>query len=90
MSFEPLPQRIEQGVSRYAEQQHISHDEAVLELIETGLQLVLPTQNKLLGKNPAEELIGLFSSPDDWVFMDEVVTIAYEGRKAAASREFPG
>ena len=38
MSFEPLPQNLEQGVNRFAQQQHVSHDEAVLILIETGLR----------------------------------------------------
>jgi predicted nucleic acid-binding protein len=30
MSFEPLPTDLEQGVEQYAEQWHVSHDEAVL------------------------------------------------------------
>lgn len=37
MSFEPLPTSLEQGVNRFADEQHISRDEAVLKLIQTGL-----------------------------------------------------
>ena len=86
MSFEQLPQELEQGVKRFAQELHVSHDEAVLRLIETGLQHVPAPEKTGQGKNPAEELIGLFSSPEDCALMDEVVAIAYEGRKAAAAR----
>jgi hypothetical protein len=52
MSFEPLPQNLEQGVQRFAQQQRVSHDEAVLMLIETGLKSVpTPTQTETM-KNP--------------------------------------
>ena len=87
MSFEPLPANLEQGVQRFAEQQHVSHDEAVLMLIETGLKSIPKSAPAEADKNPAQELIGLFSSPEDSAVMDEVVAIAYEGRKAAAARD---
>ena len=85
MSFEQLPQELEQGVKRFAQELHVSHDEAVLRLIETGLQHVPALVKTGQGKNPAEELIGLFSTPEDCALMDEVVAIAYEGRRAAAA-----
>jgi len=37
MSLDHLPASIEQGVQRFAAELHISHDEALLKLIETGL-----------------------------------------------------
>ncbi|HEY3780437.1 MAG TPA: hypothetical protein VGL56_05095 [Fimbriimonadaceae bacterium] len=40
MNYEHLPSNIEQGVQQFAEQNHISHDEAVLLLIETGINAV--------------------------------------------------
>jgi hypothetical protein len=87
VSFESLPNNLEQGVKQFAKQQHVSHDEAVLMLIETGLQHVSTGNDAADGKNPAQELIGLFSSPEDSALMDEVVSLAYEGRKAAAKRD---
>ncbi|MHB8636059.1 MAG: hypothetical protein ACYC96_06270 [Fimbriimonadaceae bacterium] len=37
MSLEPLPPNLEQGVQRFAAEQHISHAEALRKLIQTGL-----------------------------------------------------
>jgi hypothetical protein len=87
MSFEPLPQNLEEGVRRFAQQQRVSHDDAILMLIETalnGIPASMPTQS---GKSAAEEMIGLFTSPEDRAVVDDVVAIAYEGRKAAAARD---
>jgi hypothetical protein len=38
MSYQQLPSPVEQSIERFAHDHHISHDEAVLYLIETGLQ----------------------------------------------------
>lgn len=37
MSLEPLPPNLEQGIQQYAAEQHISHDEAVRELLQAAL-----------------------------------------------------
>ena len=42
MSFEPLPPNLEKGINRFAREHHLSHDEAVIKLIETGLTIVSP------------------------------------------------
>jgi hypothetical protein len=69
MSLERLPANIEQGVQRLADELHISHDEAVLKLIETGLTTIRPSAevepNKENAKKPGELLFGLMSSPED-------------------------
>lgn len=87
MNYPHLPNNIEQGVQQFAQERHISQDEAVLLLLQTGLQHVPATTQAEHGKNPAEELIGLFSSDEDAALMDEVVALAYEGRRAAAARD---
>jgi hypothetical protein len=43
MSFEHLPPSIEQGIQRFADERRISHDEALLRLIQTGLTATKPT-----------------------------------------------
>jgi hypothetical protein len=40
MSLDHIPPNIEQGVQRFAEAQHISHDEALLRILENGLTLI--------------------------------------------------
>jgi hypothetical protein len=40
MSLEPLPLNLEQGISRYAHELHISRDEAIRELLATALEQV--------------------------------------------------
>ncbi len=75
MSFEPLPPHLEQSVQRFASQQHITHDEAVIRLIETGLTTAgaddgnlsaSPRQSKKGSRAPRstenpEAIIGLFA-----------------------------
>jgi hypothetical protein len=43
MSLEHLPPNIEQGIQRFADERHISHDEALVRLIQTGLTASKPT-----------------------------------------------
>lgn len=50
MSLEPLPPNLEQGVQRFAAEQHISHDEALRKLIQTGL-----TTSQTAPRTPSEE-----------------------------------
>ena len=74
MSFEPLPSNLEQDVRQFASRQHISRDEAVIKLIETGLHVTKP-------KSPIEQGLGLFGSPEDAALLDEVVSMAYKERR---------
>ena len=76
MSFEHLPSNLEQDVQRFASRQHISRDEAVIKLIETGLDLV-----KAKPGSAIEQGMGMFGSPEDSALLDEVVTIAYSERR---------
>lgn len=84
MNYPDLPNDIQQGVQRFAQERHISQHEAVLFLLKAGLQHAPATDQPKQGRNPAEELIGLFSSDEDAALMDEVVALAYEGRRVAA------
>ena len=70
-----IPTNIERDIQRFA-QEHITHDEAVLRLIETGL-----SARKPLPKTVFEQGLGLFGSPEDSALLDEVVSIAYEERR---------
>ena len=71
-----IPTNIERDIQRFAQQEHITHDEAVLRLIETGL-----SARKPLPKTVFEQGLGLFGSPEDSALLDEVVSIAYEERR---------
>lgn len=42
MSLDHLPANIEENVQRFADELHISHDEALLQLIQTGLSASRP------------------------------------------------
>lgn len=72
-----IPSNIECGIQRFAQEQHITHDEAVLRLIETGLSV----RNPVASKTVFEQGLGLFGSPEDASLLDEVVSIAYEERR---------
>ncbi len=71
-----IPSNIERDIQRFAQQEHITHDEAVLRLIETGLSV-----NKSVAKTVFEQGVGLFGSPEDAALLDEVVSLAYEERR---------
>lgn len=75
MSFD-IPSNIEREIQRFALEQHISHDEAILRLIESGLSLRKPVSRTVF-----EQGLGLFGSPEDAALLDEVVSIAYEERR---------
>ena len=75
MSVE-IPLNIERDIQQFAQQEHITHDEAVLRLIETGLSVRKPGP-----KTVFEQGLGLFGSPEDSALLDEVVAIAYEERR---------
>jgi hypothetical protein len=46
MSLEPLPPNLEQGIQQYAAEQHISHDEAVRELLASALGRTAPHKHR--------------------------------------------
>ncbi|HEY6253211.1 MAG TPA: hypothetical protein VI685_24920 [Candidatus Angelobacter sp.] len=71
-----IPSKLERDIQKFAQEEQISHDEAVLRLIETGLSVRRPTS-----KTVFEEGLGLFGSPEDGSLLDEVVSIAYEERR---------
>jgi hypothetical protein len=90
MGFESLPEELEKSVHEFAKRERISDDEAVLRLIKAGLSAPRDEDTSDSGQTPqnaAEALIGLFSSAEGCAAMDEVVRLAYEGRRAAAARE---
>lgn len=71
-----IPSNIDRDIERFAQEEHISHDEAVLRLIETGLSVKKPA-----AKTVFEQGLGLFGSPEDSFLLDEVVCIAYKERR---------
>ena len=75
MSVE-IPSEIERDIQRFAEQEQVTHDEAVLRLIETGLSVRKPGP-----KTVFEQGLGLFGSPEDSALLDEVVSLAYKERR---------
>ncbi len=75
MSFD-IPSNIERDIQRFAQQEHITHNEAVLRLIETGLSVTKPVPKAVF-----EQGLGLFGSPEDAALLDEVVSVAYEERR---------
>lgn len=77
-----LPTEIEHDIQRFAQQEHITRDEAVLRLIETGLSVKKP-----VAKTIFEQGLGLFGSPEDSALLDEVVCIAYEERRRPSKTE---
>ena len=77
MSFD-IPQHIESKVQEYAGAQHISTDEAILRLIQSGLDIAKLT--------PAQAGLGLFSSTEDSDVLDAAVKLAYEDRRRPSKR----
>jgi hypothetical protein len=75
-----IPSNIERDIQRFAQQEHITHDEAVL--IETGL-----SARKPVAKTVFEQGLGLFGSPEDAALLDEVVSMAYEERRRPSKTE---
>lgn len=71
-----IPPNIERDIQRFAQQEHITEDEAVLRLIETGLSVRNPTPKTIF-----EQGLGLFGGAEDSALLDEVVSIAYEERR---------
>lgn len=79
MSLEQFPPNIEQGIERFALQHHISHDEALIKLIETGLQYGQFTP-RIRG------LSGVPMNDDDAGVVDEALALAMESRRQRSER----
>jgi hypothetical protein len=71
-----IPSSIERDIERFAQQEHLTREEAVLRLIEAGLMVRNPAPDTVF-----EQGLGLFGSPEDSALLDEVVSIAYEERR---------
>jgi len=88
MSLEPLPPNLEQGIRRFAAEQHISHDEAIRTLLTAALDQAksskrgpnLGLRRKVVPRKPnlvlakEKSIIGMF--PNDPEFdrtMDAVI-----------------
>ncbi|HEY3779849.1 MAG TPA: hypothetical protein VGL56_02105 [Fimbriimonadaceae bacterium] len=82
MSFEIPPIYIPdnspeaQAVEQVMQAQHIGPEEAV--------RTILRSADK---RNPAQRMIGLFSSDEDAAIMDDVMELVEEGRKTQTTRE---
>lgn len=75
MSFE-IPVSIEPQVQRYAEERHLTIDEAIVKLLEAGLGQ----------QNVALSGLGLFGDPKDAEALDAAVDLAYEERRRPSTR----
>ena len=79
MSLKHLPENLEQSVKQFASQQHISRDEAVIKLIETGLKDV----------KAKAQIAGLSGSPmsdEEAAIVDDALAIAMEARRERSER----
>jgi hypothetical protein len=79
MSFDDLPNEIKKGIQQYAGENHLSHDEAVIRLIEKGLENCL-TQPAING------LSGIAMSDDEAALVDDAVDLAMEARRHRSER----
>jgi hypothetical protein len=78
MSFD-IPSYIEPSIERFAQAQRITHDEAIIRLIQFGLEHALPPP-------AARETLGIFSSPEDSAAIDDAMTIAMKERERRNGR----
>jgi hypothetical protein len=74
-----IPTDIEPQVQQFAHAQHISIDEAVVRLIEAGL-------NVIQAKPTNRSLLGTFASPAESAVMDEALELAMRERERRNAR----
>ncbi len=74
---------MEPEVQQYALSQHISTNEAVLKLIQAGLQQIQAAE----GRNYITEGIGLFKNPEDTALLDAAVAIAKAERRRPSTQK---
>ena len=79
MSLEQFPPNIEQGIERFAVQHHLSHDVALIKLLETGLQYGQPIPT-------IRGLSGVPMSDDDAGVVDEALDLAMDARRQRSER----
>jgi len=84
-----IPAEIERDIERFAQQEHITSEEAALRLIKTGLAAkdIAPAKSRTAPKTVFEQGLGLFGSPEDSALLDEVVSIAYQERRRPSQTE---
>lgn len=75
MSFD-IPVSIEPQIQRYADERHLTIDEAIVKLLEAGLGQ----------DNVALSGLGLFGDPEDAEALDAAVDLAYEERRRPSTR----
>ncbi len=81
MGFEDLPDDIEQDIRRFADEQHLTRDEAVIRLLESGL-VATKTKNKFgIPGLPSEPM-----SDEDAAVMDQIVDDAMRARRERLER----
>jgi len=73
MSFD-IPVTIEPRIQQFAHAQHITTDEAIVRLLDAGLERLVPKTAAIPG------LTGTPMSDEDAAVMDEVVEIAMNSR----------
>ena len=79
MNFENLPPSLEHGVEMFADRHHISHSEAVVRLLETGLQFE-QSISKIQG------LSGIPMTDDEVSVVDSAMDLAMEDRRQRTDR----
>jgi len=79
-----IPTYIDRYIAQFARDEHISHDGAVLRLIEAGLAITQGTPKQI-----SEEGMGLFASAEDASLLDEVVALAYAERQRPSKVRIP-
>jgi hypothetical protein len=78
MGFE-IPQYMEPQVREFAHSQQISEDEAVVRLIEAGL-------NVIHAKPTNRSILGAFASPEESAIMDGALELAMREREHRNAR----
>ena len=71
-----IPAEIEREIEQFAQQRRLTHDQAIILLIETGLSV-----GKQASRTAFRAGLGMFGSPEDAALIDEVVSIAYEEQR---------
>ena len=66
-----IPANIEHDIQQFAQEEHLTHEEAVPRLIEAGLSM--RKAGKPVPKTVFEQALGLFGAPEDASLLDEVV-----------------
>ena len=82
MSIGQLPSYIEKGIEQFARQNHLSHEEAVIKLLESGLRHGQPTP-KIKG------LSGEPMTDEDAAIVDGALELVMQARRQRSDRLNP-